>query len=260
MATTNYPVPSVYCLMITGKNKERLLLSRISMLNFVLQTYPEKYLIIINEGKVSVFNDTIRRTMPPTILDYISEVHVNRRGTTLTLGDMRNISLEMVPPDAIWTIWDDDDWRRSDYLSLLYKQLSSQSGARYLLFQNRLEYNFNTKLAWKMMMKNGTQIVFAYKDPLLKYDALNVNEDVVVKKYIHAMAVSKEGSVVLFNNDPRIYLRFVHTNNTSIYVEKNKTSIRKPKKKNANVVEMDANEQDIEYIDDVLKKYYWSKN
>jgi hypothetical protein len=58
--------------------------------------------VIINHGKQSIFQSE-------QVSDQIFEFFVPE---SLTLGEMRNISLNMVPIDVMWTVWDDDDKSR----------------------------------------------------------------------------------------------------------------------------------------------------
>lgn len=245
----------IYCLMITGKTAQRRQFAEIALTNFHMQSYPNKYLIVINEGSHSIVHNhqpNSRNT------DIVMEVMVNKRENGLTLGDLRNISLEMVPPNAIWTTWDDDDWRHEMYLEVLCNQLKANPSHRYLLYQNRLEYNFNTGFAWKVRIRNGIPIVFAYKDPVIRYASWNVNEDVVVKNYILSR-VSK-GESIIYDNDPRLYIRFVHTDNTSVYVDSRKKTIRVPVSNISNFVESEPMPLDKKYIHNIVKKYYSMKN
>lgn len=238
----------IYCLMITGKTEQRRQFANIALTNFHLQSYPNKYLVIINEGPYSTTKQTFANVM---------EVMVNKHAHGLTLGDLRNISLELVPPNAIWTTWDDDDWRHETYLEVLCNRLETNPSHRYLLYQNRLEYNFNTGFSWKVRIKNGTSIVFAYKDPDLRYDSWNVNEDVVVKQ--HILSRIPRGESIIYDNDPRLYIRFVHTDNTSVYVDPKKQVIRVPLSATSNVVESEALPRDMKYINNVVKQHYSMK-
>ena len=244
----------IYCLMITGKTEQRRQFAKIALKNFNIQTYPNKYLVIINED----FHSSLKNHANKQKLDNVMEVMINKQDHGLTLGDLRNISLEMVPPNAIWTTWDDDDWRHETYLEVLYNRLKTNPSRKYLLYQNRLEHNFKTGFSWKVRIRNGTSIIFAYKDPDIRYDSWNVNEDVVVKKYI--LSRVSTGESIIYDNDPLLYVRFVHTDNTSIYVDSKKKRIRDPVSNMSNVIEYEALLRDIKYIHNVIKKHYSMKN
>ena len=58
----------------------------------------------------------------------------------ITLGDLRNISLSYVPNNEIWTTWDDDDWRSSNYLSILCKMMTN-NGAKFIIISASISRN-----------------------------------------------------------------------------------------------------------------------
>lgn len=225
----------IYCLMITAHIPQRIKYANISIKNFNKQNYPNKYLIIINQSNYNFKKQS-------NILD----VKVDNKN--LTLGELRNISLEFVPPNAIWTTWDDDDWRREDYLLKLYNSLYF-SNSNFLMFQNRLEYNKNNNFIWKIKLNDGLMTFFAYKNPYIKYSKLNTSEDKIVKHF-----ANKHLKVKIINNDPKLYIRTVH-NNTSLYVNENKKSIKNTIN-NSNYFEFNASDSDIKYVNKILSLYY----
>ena len=199
----------IYCLMVTGKGDNRIRFAKQSVLNFQRQSFANKYLIIINEGTEKVL-DTNSSSM--------FEIQVRN----VSLGKMRNISLEFVPPNAIWTTWDDDDWRSDDYLRILYDELKRHPTKKYLMFCNRIDHNMQTNFSYHVQLLSGTYIFFAFKDPMIQYADLPTKEDAVVKQY---MIRNGDKTHLFVNNDPRIYVRFIHGSNTSTYVHKNKRAI-----------------------------------
>lgn len=236
-----YPI---YCLMITGKNNQRYNFAKIALQNFLQQTYDNKYLIIVNEGKqkiVNCNNDWERK--------HIFEIQVNREKTKMKLGDLRNISLQLVPPNAIWTTWDDDDWRHKKYLDTLYRALIN-SRKKFLMYKNRIDHNFNTSLTYRVTIHTGGYIFFAFNDPNIWYDSLDTKEDAVVKRYFEEQM--KLNKVLLFNNDPKLYIRFIHTNNTSLFINQNKTNLIS----NKVIHETDVSASERLYVNNVIKKYY----
>ena len=231
-------LPAVYCLMITGKNNDvsRNRFAKVSVQNFQRQTYPNKFLIVINEGNRKVLD-----TDTPKLL----ELQIKNTN----LGAMRNIALELVPPNAIWTTWDDDDWRSDTYLEVLFRKLSYDPTKRYLMYCNRIDHNINTDFSHRVTIPSGTYIFFAYKDPLIKYDEQSTKEDAVVKRYI----LSKKSQTVLYrDNDYTLYVRFVHQNNTSLFVEKNKKSLTRH---TGYVIEDQLSSAELKHVNLVKKNY-----
>mgnify|MGYP001248267730 CR=1 FL=1 len=57
--------------------------------------------------------------------DRILEVFIDNE--EIKLGTLRNIALQFVPPNAIWTTWDDDDWRHPNYISIMMKKMLNKN-------------------------------------------------------------------------------------------------------------------------------------
>ena len=228
---------TIYCVMVTGKDKSRLDFANIAIENFKNQSYPNKKLIIINEGDAIGVNSS-------NILEVKIDDRV-RKG--ITLGDMRNMAFEFIPDKAIWTLWDDDDWRSDDYLSILHSKLLDND---YIMFTKRLEHNLNTGFTWTMELKGGFVIFFGRKHTKCEYAKIAVNEDIVLKNYIVENLKYK-----ILNNEPRIYIRMVHKTNTSLLVNRNKQNI-KDTRNNKLYYEYDATVEDKEYVKNVVKKKY----
>lgn len=228
---------TVYCLMITGKTNERYIFAKTAIMNFRRQKYKHKHLIIINEGNTK-FEETSNDT---------TEIMINRR--SMTLGDLRNIALELVPYNSIWTPWDDDDWRSDDYISTLYNVLIT-SNSEMLMYTSRLEYNMNTKFTWTFILKTGIVMFFGFKDMSMKYKSVDYNEEHDLKKYLRS-----NKKCIIYNNDPNIYIRFVHKDNTSVYVNPNKRKVSDTSK-NTDYKEQESDPKDTEYVKMIVKNYY----
>jgi mannosyltransferase OCH1-like enzyme/glycosyltransferase involved in cell wall biosynthesis len=91
--------PQVSCLMVT---KDRAKLAKRSIFCFLQQTYPNKELVIIDNGNSPELVEFIRSLNHPQINYY----QVSPAG--LTLGDFRNLSVAKAQGDYL-AIWDDDD-------------------------------------------------------------------------------------------------------------------------------------------------------
>jgi len=228
----------VYCLMITGQNEFRRSYAKISIKNFLLQTYANKNLIILNQSKSSLVSKDYTNILEV----FIDEPH--------SLGTLRNISLQFVPPNAIWTTWDDDDWRHTQYLTTMISIFNTKQDIEFMMFQNRLEYNVITNYMFRSKMKHGTMIFFAKQNPYLAFSDKDVLEDVELKQY--ALGNLK---YYIYNNDPKMYLRLIHQSNTSVYVDPEKHKLKN--NQNAKTYfEFEASEADSIYINNIISKEY----
>lgn len=229
---------TVYCLMVTGHNEQRYAYAKISIKNFHFQTYTNKKLIIINQNPKPLITREHKN---------ILEVFIDK--TDKSLGALRNISLSFVPPNAYWTPWDDDDWRHPNYISIMMKKMLNKN-VQFLMYQNRLEMNHKNNFCFKTKIISGTMQFFAKNNPYLKYEDINVLEDVKLKKF----ALNNLKTYV-YDNDPSLYIRTIHDENTSNYVNNEKTEIRDTKH-HKEYFENEVEKEEREYAEKILSTYY----
>lgn len=230
-------LPSIYCVMMTGKNEDRYKFVDIAIENFNQQTYVNKFMIIINHGTRSL-------DLPSNI----TEVMFDKR--FLTLGDMRNYSIDLIPQNALWTIWDDDDWRHDKYLELLYKKLL-ESKADVVFLKNRLDYNMNNNFVYRCKFDKGMPFFLAKKTEVIRYLAKDSLED--IRLYNDFELYNKK--IYLMDNDPRLYIRTLHIANTSLYVDNTKNEIVNYSSE-SNYHEYDAIEREKEYAKKIIDAYF----
>lgn len=228
----------VYCLMITGYVKDRRKFALKSIKNFLNQSYKNKYLIILNQDNTSLLKQDY---------DNILEIMINN--TNKTLGELRNISLQLVPPNAIWTVWDDDDYRDKNYISTMVNQMI-KTNSDFLMFQNRVEYNLNNDFTFKLTLKSGLMTFFAKHNPYLQYEHISTSEDKKMKQF-----ALNNLKVHIFNNNPLIYIRAIHKNNTSVYVSKNKNQLQNTIN-NKVYFENNLTRYEKELVNNIIYKYY----
>jgi len=195
--------------MTTGKDLDRYKFVDIALRNFEEQTYENKYLIVINHGTKSL--KSIEK-------ENVTELHFNK--DKMTLGDMRNYALEMVPLHAYWTIWDDDDWRHKRYLELLYKNLADHK-ADVVFFKNRIDYNIRNGFAYRSRFEKGMPFVLAKKCDVIRYLPKNSLEDIRLLNDFELYGKKAH----LITNDPRWYIRTIHDTNTSLFVDNQRKEI-----------------------------------
>jgi hypothetical protein len=202
--------------MVTGKSDQRLSMARNAVKNFVAQTHPNKHLIIVNHGTENVMGNLRAGSAPKNITEVLV-LKINGK----TLGDLRNVSISYVPINAIWTTWDDDDVRDPNYLVTLHRHMLS-TGTNAVLIKNRYEYNRNTGRGWSSSMTDGFYWYFMRNDPRFKYASLDTGEDKFIKQNLHRIP----GFVSVLDNDPIMYVRVIHKDNTSMFVRKNQKDAR----------------------------------
>lgn len=93
-------LPRISCLMVTA---DRRPLVRRSLLCYRKQTYPNRELVIVDDGRDDLSD--LLTDLPDRDVTYL---RLERRPEN-SLGRLRNISLEHARGDLL-TAWDDDDW------------------------------------------------------------------------------------------------------------------------------------------------------
>ena len=232
----------VYCLLITGKDTDRYKFIPLAVENFLEQTYQNKYLLIINHGN---------QCLKSYERDNIKQVRFSKKH--MTLGDMRNFSLEMVPLDALFTLWDDDDWRHNKYIELLVSNMKD-SNADVVFLKNRLDYNTNTKFVYRSKFEKGAPFILARKFDAFKYLSKESLEDI----RLHNDFELYGKSILIINNDPRWYIRTIHGHNTSLYVDNKKNKIINYSDEST-YHEFDATEKEASYVKKIIETYYNGK-
>lgn len=200
----------IYCLMVTGKDNTRVEMARYAVNNFNEQSHPNKTLVIINHHPAA----KVLTTASTNIYEY----RVLKEN--LTLGELRNISLELVPRNAFFVTWDDDDYRDPSYLATLYAAAEREQ-ADCVAIQNRYEVNVQNGYAWRSKLKNGFVHFLGRNHPEIRYLARDSMEDL---EMIHNY--EKQYKLVRLDNNPIMYIRTVHGANTSLYVDANKSTIQ----------------------------------
>jgi len=230
--------------MVTGKDDSRMEWAKRSVINFLAQDYPDKRLVIVNHHPHLTVIDNEMKKSKEDLGVYEFKV---RKTETITLGDLRNISMDLVSHDALWTTWDDDDWRSPKYLSWLQGTLQ-KTGASSVTFTTRIEYNITNGFIWKMMRKSGYPLVLAPFDRRIRYQKKDTMEDVNLLDDIR----NNTGRTVhiIENNDPRMYIRVVHDGNTSRFVNKNKHDIVRGL--DGSYVEMEASRAEQRFAREII--------
>lgn len=224
--------------MITGKSDDRAWYAiNIGIRNFNMQNYTKKILIIVNHGKkLDIQQDNIiQYTFPKN---------------NMTLGTLRNYSLEKVPYNGIYCIWDDDDFRPHNYLSIMHHALK-YNNVDAVFIKNRTEFNLVSGFSFTSRFENGTTHIFARKLDVLKYNNVDTLEDTDLQKDL----IKYKKKYITLDNSPQMYIRIIHGNNTSPYAVTDRNKITNYDK-SSTYKEFDISTVDKEYVNNIIKTYY----
>lgn len=202
--------------MITGKDSSRRLLAQKALASFQRQTYKNTVLIIVNHGSFSVLDDLNMNAGNRNC----KEFHVSR---DTSLGSMRNASLREVPLGAVFATFDDDDYRPNDYLEIMKAEMD-KANAYLIACANRFECNLNNEFVWRTHLRKGLpNTIMARRVQRVEYNNVSTMEDVNFIENYH-----KQGNLVrILDNDPHLYIRAVHRDNTSLFVDTVKSKVNR---------------------------------
>jgi len=188
---------TIYALMITGKDPHHIPLALLSIQSFLSQTYPNKCLIIVNDGAFS-FNDLNS--------ELIVEIKLEQKKI---LGALRNIALSHIPENALCIQWDDDDWHHPDLLQKQYAHLvQTDADMNYLTRQVR--YDLKTNAAWVARQQLEGTVLFRKKAEILYPDLSRGEDTEFFNRYQQKFPVAG------FENTAHYYIRFFHGFNTTL--------------------------------------------
>jgi glycosyltransferase involved in cell wall biosynthesis len=139
---TNQDLPLISCLLVTAR--DRLDLFERSLCFYANQTYPNRELVVVNEGPPA-YQQRLRDVMG---------IHGDLRAKCVflngeyTLGALRNISMLLCNGDY-WVQWDDDDFNVPERLAVQFSFLQKHPEAKICYLSDQLHYYFNRKeLYW----------------------------------------------------------------------------------------------------------------
>lgn len=140
-AVVNGKLPSVSCLMVT---LDRLTLAKRSIRSFAAQRYEDRELLIVTDGS-EVFRRALERYVAALGLERVRFFYPEGEG--LTLGHLRNISMEEARGELICQ-WDDDDYSHPDRLAVQVGHMLGKSAAACFLTDHLQFIEEQRMLCW----------------------------------------------------------------------------------------------------------------
>jgi glycosyltransferase involved in cell wall biosynthesis len=184
----------VTALMVTGKDPDHAGLARNSVLSFLAQTHPNRRLVIVNDG-------AYRFDVAGVPEGRVVQLNLAERRT---LGELRNLSLEEVPPDGVWVQWD-DDWHHPNLLADQYARLV-ESDAEACFLEYQVKYAFSRNAGWLDGCDWGfAGSIMARRKEGVLYEFLKLGEDSGFQDIYRGRY-----RCVVWDNPPHYYLRFIH--------------------------------------------------
>ena len=134
-------LPLISCLLVTAGGRFEYF--KRSVACYKDQTYPNRELVIVNEGPKK-YQDRIAEHVAD--MDDVKLIFLDG---FYTLGALRNISMSACNGD-IWVQWDDDDFNIPERISTQYSFLSRNSKTKVCYLADQLHYYWPTQeLYWE---------------------------------------------------------------------------------------------------------------
>lgn len=197
-------LPSVSCLMVT-RSPERDRLSRLAIELFMNQTYPNKELVIVNDGT----KDTLRVWLVENYSEALEQnniIYMDIPPENTPLGTLRNMAVAAATSDYL-AQWDDDDLSHPMRLSVQMAAIHAFRTDACTLEREQLWWRGDERLALSAYRIWEGSLVCA-RDNLPSYPEERKGEDTpVVEKVVQT------GRIVLLDY-PQLYTYVFHGNNT----------------------------------------------
>jgi hypothetical protein len=122
-----------------------------------------------------------------------------------------------------------------------------------LVFTDRLEYNANNGHVCQIKLATGFPLVFAKQDMRVLYQQKDTMED--TRLVSDFKALSKSIRIYDNHDDPQLYIRMIHSNNTSNFVDKYKDGAKQQDQK-SNYQEYSVNKQLEQSVASFMLTYF----
>lgn len=189
----------IFALMVTGKHPQRQPLARGAVASFLNQDHGNRFLVVVDDGERPLDLSAV-----PT-----ERRLVIRPSGRRPLGELRNLGLEAIPTGALWTYWDDDDWRHPRQMTAQRTVLDTL-GVPACLLTRQVKYSLPRDIAYVDRHPGGfAGSLMSRKHPTLRFPPWAAGED---SAYLDAL--KQDWSWYPWNNPPHLMLRFYHGANT----------------------------------------------
>jgi len=180
-------------------------LCRRAIVSYNNQTYPNKELIVLDNG-IKDMRDLLQ-DVPKKELRY--EYRKNNKDTTI--GELRNQSLEMVRGDVVVPQWDDDDWSAPNRLDTQYKALVDNDADAVTLYATLMHVDdpLYFKAPFYGLLKGGVPPTVMHKrDDSVRFPELRRTSDTHYKNVWR-----QRNYLILPIRDAHLHLRYFYGKN-----------------------------------------------
>jgi len=180
--------PHVVCVMVTGYKKDRIPMAKNAIKMFLKQSYVNKSLLILNDGKKIDYKH-----------DLITEVNIPKQHN---LGRLRNLCLKITKNNWVCQ-WDDDDIYQLDKVEKQV-QFLIKNNVNICTFRNSIVFSTTKNCAgyYSSDRKFGIEGTILHKPTKHRYPEISKGEDTEFLK--------KFKKVKVINNNPEENIKIYH--------------------------------------------------
>lgn len=203
-AASHVSHPLVSCLMVTAN---RVDIARIAIECFLEQTWPNKELVIIDDGD----EDYSHMIAEFDCSDSVKYIKLEPASPRLSLGELRNFSIDKAQGD--WCVqWDDDEWYHPERLALQYDAaVQAGVGASALKWTlMHVKQDSDESLTFRGDSGIATPGTLMFRKGGVRYPHVARNEDGIFLRDVKA----SHGLVVLDEDYSHLFIRVFHGANT----------------------------------------------
>ena len=194
--------PTVSCLMVTA---DRPILAQRAILAYQQQTYPDKELVVLDNGEAPIQH--LLADLPDKEVRY---QYVEKEPGTW-IGALRNQSLDLATGDLIVPQWDDDDWSHPERLDrqvafLQRHELDACTLAGTLMHVDNPRYFFHPFIG---LLRGGVPPTILHRrEDAIRFPNLRRTSDTT---YTNAWQERRYAQLPV--GDSYLYLRYFHGGN-----------------------------------------------
>ncbi len=232
----------ITCVMVTGKTTDRYPMARRSLQAFLEQRLPPDLhveLMIINDNEVPLL-DPVKDKYPN-----VREIQITKPG--YSLGWLRNMAKQLSRTTYMMQ-WDDDDFSTPHRIAWQAK-FTNFDRAEATIFKREIHCHLHEGTAFvndgRQSRVQGFAGTMLFPNTAFKFPDVGKHED--TEFLLHYKAIRR---LRVLDNDPTLYIRFYHGNNT--WSEKHVMK-RKPGSR-------DLTDEEQLVVDQVLQNYEGVRN
>lgn len=194
--------PLISCVMVTA---DRHLLCRRAIKSYNAQTWANRELVVLDNG-----NEPMESLLSDLPYGQVVYRHIPNNSDT-TIGELRNLSLEMVGGDLVVPQWDDDDWSAPDRLERQAATLDKEGADAVTLYATLMHVDdpaFFDHPFYGLLKGGVPPTIMHRRDDEVRFPELRRTSDTTYKNVWRSRKYH-----IMPMRDAHLHLRYFHGSN-----------------------------------------------